>query len=387
MPILLSKNPSSQSRIRISTGIEFSLVTSLRQLQQAVSADPNTQLILVDQDIDLSAAIEVAESYRVQRPDIGVVVIREKIDMGLMRQALRAGVRELVPSSDAAALLAACKKSLEVSGDIRRQSGIEAATKRGEVILVYSAKGGCGKTTVSINLADSLSRQRGMKVALIDLDLQFGDVAVALQLPQNRSISDAIGKGKLDAKDFEALMLPRTPSFHVLAAPPNPADVELISIELIENLIQLARENYDVVIVDSPPAFTEVILRVFDLADLFLILTTPDVPAVKNLKVAISTLDALGLPRQRRMTIVNRANATAGLNVRDIEKLVGAEIDFKIPESRQVAASTNLGKTVVAEGRANRAARAFRKLSDAVLLRLKAIAAPEVGVQVGTTER
>ncbi|MEY3029003.1 MAG: hypothetical protein RL198_400 [Actinomycetota bacterium] len=377
MPILLSKNPNSQSRIRLSTGIEFSLVTSLRQLQQAVTADPNTQLILVDQDIDLGLACDIAESYRVQRPDIGVVVIREKVDLGLMRQALRSGVRELVQSSDAAALLAACKNSLEISGDIRRQSGIEAVTKRGDVVLVYSAKGGCGKTTVSINLADSISRQRDMKVALIDLDLQFGDVAVALQLPQNRSISDAIGKGKLDARDFEALMLPRTPSFHVLAAPPNPADVELISIELVENLIQLARENYDVVIVDSPPAFTEVILRVFDLADLFLILTTPDVPAVKNLKVAISTLDALGLPRERRLTVVNRANATAGLSQRDIEKLIGADIDFKIPESRQVAASTNLGKTVIAEGRANRAARAFRKLSEVVRQRLASLSRSE----------
>jgi pilus assembly protein CpaE len=377
LPILLSKNPNSQSRIRLSTGIEFSLVTSLRQLQQAVAADPNTQLVLVDQDIELALACDVAESYRVQRPDIGVVVIREKVDMGLMRQALRSGVRELVPNSDAAALLAACKKSLEISGDIRRQSGIESVTKRGDVILVYSAKGGCGKTTVSINLADSISRQSGMKVALIDLDLQFGDVAVALQLPQNRSISDAIGKGKLDARDFEALMLPRTPSFHVLAAPPNPADVELISIDLIENLIQLARENYDVVIVDSPPAFTEVILRVFDLADLFIILTTPDVPAVKNLKVAISTLDALGLPRERRLTVVNRANATAGLSQRDIEKLIGTEIDFKIPESRQVAASTNLGKTVISEGRANRAARAFRRLSEAVRQRLASLSKSE----------
>jgi pilus assembly protein CpaE len=120
-----------------------------------------------------------------------------------------------------------------------------------------------------------------------------------------------------------------------------------------------------------------VILRVFDLADLFLILTTPDVPAVKNLKVAISTLDALGLPRERRLTVVNRANATAGLSQRDIEKLIGADIDFKIPESRQVAASTNLGKTVIAEGRANRAARAFRKLSEVVRQRLASLSRSE----------
>jgi pilus assembly protein CpaE len=182
----------------------------------------------------------------------------------------------------------------------------------------------------------------------VDFDLQFGDVAVALQLDPAKTISDAIRmQNSLDNQGIRSLVTQHKPNLHVLLAPLDPSDVEFITPDLAQSILRGLKESYDYVVVDAPPAFTEVILRAFDLADTYLLLTTLDTPSLKNLKVTLGTLQALGMPRSKWNVVVNRSTAKAGVTVADVETAIGLEVFATIPASDAVPIATNRGKTVV----------------------------------------
>ena len=182
-----------------------------------------------------------------------------------MTQALQAGVREVVPAEDLQALAAACRRSREVSA---HQAGKAVEAGQGTVISVFSSKGGCGKTTVSINLAVALHTVYKKSAVLVDLDLQFGDIGIALGLPARPTIADAIPMvGNMDLTGISSLMHHHPSGVDCLLAPMTPAEVEGIPAMLITELLQLLRSEYDYVIIDSPPAFTDTVLAALDLSD------------------------------------------------------------------------------------------------------------------------
>jgi pilus assembly protein CpaE len=268
-----------------------------------------------------------------------------------MGEALRSGIREVVSSDDAAALVAASKRSISVSAQLVEANKVTGSVlARGKVLIVFSAKGGCGKTTLSVNLAHALATHTDSKVALLDFDLQFGDIAVALQIEPKKTISDAISmQSNLDDLGIKSLMVHQEKNLDILLAPTNPTDIEYISTELIDNLLESMRNSYDYIVVDTPPAFTDVILRVFDQADRCFLLTTLDMPAIKNLKLVISTLEALNISKSKLDFVLNRSDIKSGLTLREVEEMVGETFTSLIPSSNDVSASTNRGVPLVVE--------------------------------------
>ena len=216
--------------------------------------------------------------------------------------------------------------------------------------MVFPAKGGCGKTTLSINLAHALARHTNSRVALLDFDLQFGDIAVALQIEPKKTISDAISmQSNLDELGIKSLLVNQEKNLDILLAPTNPTDIEYISIELIDNLLESLRNNYDYIVVDTPPAFTDVILRVFDQADRCFLLTTLDMPAIKNLKLVVSTLEALNINKAKLDFVLNRSDLKSGINLKELEEMIGEKFRVMIPQSNEVSGSTNRGVPLVVE--------------------------------------
>ena len=348
MTVILGDTQASAERFRLTLGAEIPVLPTPRELLDFVDQNEQETLIVVAPEVPLPVALELAKHYRQTRPALGIVLVRNRLEVAALTQAMQAGVREVVAADDAAELLAATRRSEQVSGVFTDRQPDLSPARRGKMVLVFSAKGGCGKTTVSTNLAEALAADPTKTVCLVDFDLQFGDVAVALQIDPAKTISDAIRmQHSLDIQGIRSLVTQHKPNLHVLLAPLDPSDVEFITPDLAQRILRGLKESYDYVVVDAPPAFTEVILRAFDMADQYLLLTTLDTPSLKNLKVTLGTLQALGMPRAKWKVIINRSTAKAGVTVEDVKNTIGLDIYATIPTSDAVPIATNQGKTVV----------------------------------------
>jgi pilus assembly protein CpaE len=366
---ILTDNSDDYQRYLFSVGESSQILTSTYELYDAVAEDLSEQLIVIGPSIKMETARAVAEHFRTSRPSLGVVLIRKRLDVGIMMEAIRSGVREVVSSDDASSIVAACKRSMEVSLKLLENSSNElGALSRGKVVIVFSAKGGCGKTTLSINLAHALASLGKGKVALVDLDLQFGDVAVALQVEPKKTLSDAISmQNSLDEVGVKSLMSPINGNLDLLLAPTNPTDVEFISADLVDGVIEKLRNSYSFIVVDTPPAFTDVILKVFDTADKCFLITTLDMPSLKNMKIVIGTLEALNFSKSRLDFVLNRSNAQTGISKSDAEIMIGEKFRFAVPNSEEVSSSTNKGLALVTSKPKHPVSKAIMDMANATL--------------------
>lgn len=344
MPVLLTTSGDFADRHEFAIGDSIKVFNNARELIRVVDEDVSEDVVLVGSDMEIVSATFIAEHYRLSRPSLSVILIRRRVDIQALNEAIKAGVRDVVSVDDATALVDAVRRARSFSFNARQVAGTtQVAGRRGRIVVVFSAKGGCGKTTMATNLSVALGRM-GLRVCLVDFDLQFGDVGVSMRVTPTKTISDALSMQRsLDRMGVLGLTIPVTENVDVVLAPTNPTDVELITAELAETVLDRLAEEYDFVIVDSPPAFTEVMIRTFDMADLTLLLTTLDMPALKNLVLSIDTMNALGLQSNRRRVLLNRSDARAGLDVQDVETAIGMTVSGRTESTVDVPASANRG--------------------------------------------
>ena len=365
MSIVFGDPARDTERFQLTLSDEVTVIDSLQSLIGHLDAHGDEDLVIVGPDAPLSVAADIASKYRLDRPSLGVILIRRRVDVQTLAEALRAGIREVVVADDAEALLGACKRSTSVSRQQRHAEESSAEGSKGKVIMVFSAKGGCGKTTIASNLAEAMAMSGAGRVCLVDFNLEFGDIAIALQIDPVRTISDALGmQGGLDKHGVASMVIPYKDRFDVLLAPTMPADAEFIQAPLAAEVLRLLAEVYDYVIIDSPPAFSDITLKCFDIADSYILLTTLDMLALKNFKLTLDTLSALGYPRSRWNVVLNRSDSRVGLTAEDMERTIGLPIVTKLPSTKDVPASINRGRTLVSENRRHPFSRAIMTLAE-----------------------
>lgn len=369
MSILLETDPFLASALSPAISPETVVVPDLVALRRLLVDDPRHELVVIGPDVEMSVVDDFTSTERVARPALGVVLVRRRLDTAILKEALKAGVREVVKLDDLTGLTQACRESRDVSQQLR--GGIDelpaGSGRLGRLITVFSAKGGCGKTTLATNLAAACAK-RGHRVCLVDLDLAFGDVAIALQLFPDRGIADVVGRSNgVDRKAVAAIVTSHSPRFDTVLAPVEPGIAENISAALVGELLQCLKSMYDVVIVDTPPAFTDQVLTAFDASDHMALVTTLDIPALKNLKLTLETLELLGYARERWNVVLNRADSKVGLAVEDVEKTLGVPIAAQIPSSRAVPASVNRGVAIVQESPSHAVSTSIRGFADKLL--------------------
>jgi Flp pilus assembly CpaE family ATPase len=346
MPILCEPTASARDLV-LSIGGKVRAADSLHAAAQMLESDPAEMLVVIGPETPIGEALTFASTLRLIRPAVGVILAREYVDVNLLTQALRAGVREVVQAGDAAALTAACQRSYEVSMRLMNSSPQTEAAARGregQIVTVFAAKGGCGKTTLAINLALALARHSDRRVCIVDLDLAFGDVAISVQLDPAKTIVDALPMaGHLDETGASSLLTRYQTNVEMLLAPTTPGDAEKIPPSLISELLVVLRTIFDFVVVDTPAQFSEHVLTAMDNSAHHVLLTTPDVPALKNLRITLDMLDLLSYPRQIRSVVLNRSDSKVGLSLEDVERVVRWPIVAHIPSSRDVPISINKG--------------------------------------------
>jgi pilus assembly protein CpaE len=217
----------------------------------------------------------------------------------------------------------------------------------GRVVTVFSPKGGTGKTVTASNLAAALAKQ-GRKTLLLDLDLQFGDAAIVMGLEPDKTIYDlVVAPGELDIEKLAGYTAKHPCGLDVLPAPLRPEDAELVTESKITRLLEVARECYETIIVDTSPFFHGPMLATLDRTDELLVVCGLDVPTLKNVRLALQTLEMLSFPASRIKFILNRANTKVGLSKREVESALKVAVHAEVPSDRAVPVSVNRGTPAV----------------------------------------
>ena len=306
-------------------------------------------------------------------PTVGVVLVAEQLTTNLLQKALRSGVRDAVVYSETETdeLFTALGRvgQLMVSLKNSRPTGAATALEPGKVIVCFSTKGGVGKSVLSTNLAVALAQRSERPVAIVDADLQFGDVAVLLGITPERTVMDAAAAIHHDDPELmRALVMRHDPSgLLVLPAPVEPSTADQIRPEDMLAIIESMRQFCGTIVIDMPPHFDDMVLALLEIADDVLLVASMDIPSIKNLKVGMQTLDLLALAGPKLRLVLNRANARVKLDVKEVEKALGLDARFPIPSDIAVPQAVNRGVPVVLDNPRSPSARAFEDIATEFL--------------------
>jgi Flp pilus assembly CpaE family ATPase len=349
-------------------------VDNLAEAAHLLANDPAETLVVIGPGPNIEDAFSFARYLRMERPGVGVVLVRDQIDVWVLSQALQCGVREVVPAGDNRALAAACERSQQVSS---RLTGVVAPPRgepasEGEIITVFAPKGGVGKTTLATNLGIVLAGE-GRQVCVVDLDLASGDIAISVQLDPIRTLVNAVPMaGHLDTTGAASLLTPYRPGLQMLLAPVAPGDAEKVTPALVGELLAVLRSMFDHIVVDTPAYLSEHVLAAMDVSVHHVLIATPDVPALKNLRVTADMLDLLSYSKEARSIVLNRSDSNVGLSPEDVERVLRTPIAAHIPSSRAVPLSINNGTPITLANQEHPVSRAIIRFAHHQLLGMPA---------------
>jgi pilus assembly protein CpaE len=309
--------------------------------------------------------LDLLVQSRATRPDMGLVVAIPGPANGSLGEALMAGAHEIVILPAERSVVASAVQKAVARVATAAQGGSEVDL-RSPLIVVLGPKGGVGKTTISTNLATTLA-QRGRRTLVIDLDLQFGDVGLVLGVEPDHTIHDLMtAQGRLDGERLRGFVGRSADGVDVLLAPVRPDQSESVTADRLAELLDVARGEYDAVVVDTPPAFTTATITAIDNAQHAVMVGTLDLPGLKNMKVGLETLDLMGFDRERIVTVLNRADSKVGLLAHDVKKVLGATPQLEVPSDRRVPRSLNAARAIVVADPKSPPAKALRALGDRI---------------------
>jgi pilus assembly protein CpaE len=280
----------------------------------------------------------------------------------LLEEALEAEVADVLLLPQLSENVVFAIKKASHSG--RRPTNGSGA-RHGRLVTVFSPKGGTGKTVLASNLSASLAKHWGKRALLLDLDLQFGDAAIMLGLEPEKTIYDLVtAPGELDSEKLAGYTTRHPSGLDILPAPLRPEDAELVTEQKLARLLEVARESYDAIVVDTSPFFHGPMLATLDRTDELLLLTSLDVPTIKNVRLSLQTLELLSFPRDRIKVVLNRANSKVGMQRKEVESALEMPVGFEVPSDRAVPIAVNRGNpAVLGEARSDfsKAVRALAK--------------------------
>ena len=336
--------------------------------QTAVSlAASNPDLIIFHPGDFLNTAILVAEKIDTLYPQISNVLVATPSPKVLER-AMAAGARAvLAPDADQEEVVAVLSRAAAVAQ--RRQQALTSdapSTPVNRIMPVLAAKGGSGKTVVSTNLATSLAREFPGEVVVVDLDVQFGDIASGFGLDPRHTIADLCNQpGSFDTTRLKAMLTPHEAAgLFVLAAPHSPAEADELDPVLLAKVVEMLSSEFRFVVVDTAAGIDEFTLEVLDLATDLVLVASMDVPSVRAISKEIAALELLGLEDAKWHLVLNNASAKVGLTVEDIESALGRQIDVRIPATKSIPLSVNRGVPVSLQDPRSPASTAFRELAN-----------------------
>jgi pilus assembly protein CpaE len=343
-------------------GSDIQLVALVDGLEESWTAlqETATDLVIVACSGYSERALVFIDGAVKQRHDRPVVVLCDSSPNGFVRRVFEAGADDIVTLSDAPGeILFVLQKAVARKQGTAVGSGAALAP----MVCVLGPKGGTGKTLTSCNLAVSLA-QTGRRVALVDLDLQFGDVGLALGLAPERTLYDlARLGGSVDAEKIESFLVPHSSGVRVLLAPTRPDQAASIKVEFLRDVYAALRAAYDFVIVDTAPGFTPEVIASIDSSSHVCMVGMLDSLSLKNTKLGLETLELMGYHQERVQVLLNRADSRVGIAQDEVTAIIGRAPDVLVPSDREIPCSVNEGVPIVVSKTRSDAASAFQTLA------------------------
>jgi pilus assembly protein CpaE len=354
-----------------------------------LSQDLNPDVVLMDINMPDMDGISATEQIRARQPAVQVVILSVQGDQNYMRRAMLAGARdfltkppmgdELISAIRRAGSMAQSERAKNtqvqvapVVGNIGAMAGY--GSTKGKIVTIYSPKGGTGCTTLAVNLALTLHNE-DTRVALVDGNLQFGDVAVFMNEQGKNTIIDLAPRAEeLDPEIVEEVMLKHAASgLHILAAPSRPEYAEKVSSGQFARVLEYLRQLYSYVIVDTASLLTDATLAAIDVSDLVVLVTTQDIPAIKNCRLFLDLSQTLGIDRERILFIMNRFDKRINITPDRVAENLKQEVVSVIPLDEATATkAVNRGVPFVLDSRNQPAARGVFSLAENVRSRIAA---------------
>jgi len=337
-----------------------SVVEGLDDTRQMLKVGQADLLILACGGYSDKALLFIKDAVT-ENPERPVVVLCAAAVNGFVSRVFEAGADDIVTLPELPEHVAF---ALEKAVARRRGAAVASGIAIAPMICVLGPKGGTGKTLVSTNLSVALALA-GHRVVLVDLDLQFGDIGLALGLRPDKTIYDlARSGGSLDEDKLDAYLVRHTSGLDVLLAPTRPDQASAVTVDFLRDVFTTLRAMCDFVIVDTPPGFTPEVIAAIDASSDVCVVGMLDSLSLKNTKLGLETLELMGYEPNRISLVLNRADTRVGITHDDVEAIIGRRPEVLIPSDRQIPISVNDGTPIVIQEERSEAARAFQNLAD-----------------------
>jgi pilus assembly protein CpaE len=355
--------------------------------------DFGPDVVLMDINMPGLDGISAVEAITQELPTVQVIMMSVQSEADYLRRSMLAGARdfltkpftgdELVSTihrvnrmSQQRAAVMPQPTTMQVVGPSGKRVSVPipiVQQPEGFVVVVFGPKGGVGASIVAVNLAVALQRP-DIKVAMIDASLQFGNLDVLLNLHGNRSIADISQTiNDLDADLIGSMITPHPSGLKVLLAPARPELADLVQADHMNRIIEEMRAMYDYIVVDTPSILSDLVLTTLDVADRVMLVTTADIPAIKNTKVFFQVIEALGYSADKVMLVLNQVDPRNPITAKMIEDNLKHKVALQIPvDSDTVARSVRQGLPFVTEARNKPIMQAFIQMADQLIAELKA---------------
>jgi pilus assembly protein CpaE len=333
-------------------------------------AGSNAQVIMHGSSRGDRLPLEDVEAIR-QATAAPIILVTSGSANGLLQEALQHGVQDVVLLPQLTdALVFTIRRAFVMS--VTHTRAVDAAAPRrgsdGKIVTIFSPKGGVGKTMLATGLATVYARAARKRTLLIDLDLQFGDCAILMGVEPVKTIYDLVmTSGELDPEKLAGYVTSHPSGVDVVPAPVRPEDAELVAEDRVAHLLQIAKEAYDVIVVDTPSHFHAATLATLDRTDRLVLVASLDIPTVKNVKLTLQTLNLLHYPKDKVSLVLNRPQSRSELKPADVERALDMKIVADIPCDREVPVAVNRGVPVPMSASRSAVTKSLTELGAALL--------------------
>jgi pilus assembly protein CpaE len=340
----------------------------IEAVSMARDTEPDVMIIAIEEP--LIRALQTVEALADLLPLSPIIAYSSIRDPNSIRKAMLAGVKDyLIAPVREEDLINSIHTVLQQEERRRaRMSGeMDEPVAAGTVLTVFGAKGGIGKTTIATNLATALVQKTSQSVVVVDLDTRFGDVAILMDIPVDRSIADlAIPEEQITRELLQECIYTHNTGVAILPAPIRPTDWRSVHAGHIERIVTLLMQTYDYIVLDTPGTFNDIVARALELATMVVLVATVDMASLKDTLLAIDMLRSWNFPQEKIKLVINATNEATTVQPQEIKRMLGREVFWSIPYDRNISTATQLGMPVVVAKPQSRASESIVEMAYAL---------------------